>query len=101
MVDWLSMCRVEGLSLLNPNLDNRFLIQQISFPASTAAEYLASVDDSATIFCSLDDQLTAPVPILMMYPPVDRPLSLHPPWLASENVVNGSLVVLSGLYVSA
>src|SRR5882724_3779499 len=94
------MCRLEGSSLLKPNSDNRFLIQQISFLASTAAEYSASVDDSVMIFCSLDDQLTALVPILMMYPPVDHLLSFHLPWSASEKVMNGLFDVLSGLYVS-
>src|SRR5882672_8975760 len=84
IVDWLSICRLDDVLFLKPISDNKFCIQQISFPASTAAEYSASVDDSAMIPCNLEDQLTAPVPIFRMYPPVDRPLSLHPPWSASE-----------------
>src|SRR5882724_8628473 len=63
IVDWLSICKLDGALFLQSISDNKFHIQQISFPASTAAEYSASVDDSATIPCNLEDQLTAPVPI--------------------------------------
>src|ERR1700720_271954 len=90
MADWLSTLNLDGKLGLYPNSLRMLCIHIISFPASTAAMYSASVVDKATIGCNLLLQLTAPVPTLIKYPLVDLPDCLHPPKSASENDVNSS-----------
>jgi hypothetical protein len=48
MADWLSQFKVDGEVNLYPNSLRILRIQIISFPASTAAIYSASVVESAT-----------------------------------------------------
>ena len=50
-----------------PGVCIRLHIHLISLPAWTAAIYSASVVERATTFWSLEDQETAPVPILTPY----------------------------------
>ena len=50
----------------------------ISHPAADADTYSASVDESATVACFFADQLTAPVPMRIRNPEVDRRVSKHP-----------------------
>jgi hypothetical protein len=45
--------------------------------------YSASVEESATVDCFFADQLTAPDPIVITKPDVDRRVSRHPAWSAS------------------
>src|SRR6201992_1003076 len=84
MADWLSMSKVGVEVGEYPSSPINCLIHNISLEASTAAIYSASVVDRATMVWSLLLQLTAPVPNLTKYPPVDLPLSVLPPWSESE-----------------
>jgi len=80
---WLFILRVEDCSTPYPNSERMFLIHAISFPASTAAMYSASVVERA-IVCNLLYHPTAPPAIIVTYPAVERPVSTQSLWEASE-----------------
>ena len=61
-----------------------FLSHTISFVASAAAMYSASVVESAGTDCLHDLQETAPNQRLIAYPEVDTPVSLSPSKSESE-----------------
>ena len=67
----LSMRRCDGDVRLEPNSVRRFHIQMISFPASTAAMYSASVIDKETTDWRQLLQMTAPPPMIIAYPLVE------------------------------
>src|SRR5258708_17589370 len=87
------MNNLAGADGVYPSSFNRFCIQQISMPAAPAARYSASFVDLVTTGCSLLRQHTTPVPSFTIYPDVDFPQSLSPPWSASLKVINISLSV--------
>src|SRR5712692_2820169 len=61
-----------------------FLSHTISFVASAAATYSASVVESARTNCLCDLHETAADPRLIVYPEVDTPVSLSPSKYESE-----------------
>ena len=61
-----------------------FLRHTISFVASAAATYSASIVESAGTYCLHDLQETAPDPRLIAYPEVDTEISLYPSKSESE-----------------
>lgn len=50
-----------------------------------------SQDDRAVLFCRFDNQLIAPLPILKMYPAVDRLVCVHPAQSALVQPISSSI----------
>ena len=71
-------CEIEDWSTGNPNSRNIFLVHLITFLASTAVTNSASVVGRVMNDCNQLLQSTAPPPMHVTYPPVERLLSLFP-----------------------